>query len=201
MESNKFFYNTIYSDKYKNYIDEEIIDKNDNCYGPCYPPNTLYYHPTQLIPLYDDEDHTCPIITDVKNSLTYHNMKCEPNDIKNLDDTDLSITFSNNSYSFLKDIYNIKNYENVISYLEINIKDLPIFSQKRILNSIYCAYINNENFPNKNFIYRVKNVLEIIFNLKLNSKKIYDNIINIKNKKKYNVNNDIFIYLFNKYLK
>ena len=198
MESNKFFYNTIYSNKYKNDINEEIIDKNDNCFGPCYPPNTLYYHPTQLVSLYDDEDYTCPIVLE---DYTQKNIKCEPNNITKNDETDLLITFSNNSYSFLKDIYNIKNYDNVINYLEINIKNLPIFSQKRILNCIYCAYINNENFPNKNFIYRVKNVLEIIFNLKLNSKKIYNNIINIKTKKKYSVNNDIFIYLFNKYLK
>ena len=201
MDSNKFFYNTIYNNKYKNnnnVISEEIIDKNDNCYGPCYSPNTLYYHPTQLIPYLDEDNYTCPIIK-IDNSNNF--MKCEANNITNLDDTDLLITFSNNSYSFLKDIYNIKNYDDVINYLEINIKDSPIFSQKRILNSIYCAYINNENFPNKNYIYRVKNVLELIFNLKLNSKKIYENIIKIRNKKKYNVNNDIFIYLYNKYLK
>lgn len=204
MESNKFFYNIIYSNKYKNdvnQVNEEINDKNNNCIGPCYPPNTVYYHPTHLITLYDDEDYTCPIIRDVSSGLIDYNQKCNYDAPQNTDDTDLLITFSNNSYSFLKDIYNIKNYDDVINYLDINIRDLPIFSQKRILNSIYNVYINNENFPNKKFIYRIKNILEIVYNLKLNSKKIYDNIINIRNKKKYNINNDIFIYLYNKYLK
>ncbi len=201
METNKFFYNIIYYNKIKNSSNNEINDKNNDCIGPCYPPNTLYYHPTHLVAVYDDEDNTCPIMRDVESGLIDYTKKCNIDEVQDINDKILFISFSKNSFSFLKDIYDIKNFDDVINYLNINIRNLPIFSQKRILNSIYNAYINNDNFPNKKFIYRVKNVLEIVYNLKLSSKKIYDEIINIRNKKKYNINNDIFIYLFNKYFK
>ena len=100
MESNKFFYNTIYNNKYKNFINEEIIDKNDNCYGPCYSPNTLYYHPTQLIPYLDEDNYTCPIIKEGENN---NFMKCEPNNITNLDDTDL-LSYLSSTYIFSSNI-------------------------------------------------------------------------------------------------
>jgi hypothetical protein len=199
MESDKFFFNKIFNIKYNKEIDETIY-YDEECISKCYPKNTFFYDKIVLLPHYSDKEK-CSILPDFH--LKQIIKDCKTNKfIENIDDEDsvLSIIV-NNSYAFLNNLYNMKTYDDVLQFLEINIKDLPLLTQRRILNCIYCAYITNNNFPNKKYIFKIKNILNLVFNLKLNSNKIFNKIIKLKNNKKYKENNDIFLYIYNKYNK
>jgi hypothetical protein len=198
MNSDKFFYEKIFNFKYNKEVDETIY-YDEECISKCFPENTLFYHTISNKPIIYDKEK-CSIL----NSLDENKIKdCKSNNfVDNIDDNDSIISILiNNSYSYLNNIYNLKSYDDVLNFLEINIKDLPILSQKRILNCIYCAYINYSEFPNKKYIFNVKNVLILIYNLKIHSNKIYTKIIKLKNNNKYKENNDIFQYLYEKFKK
>jgi hypothetical protein len=93
---------------------------------------------------------------------------------------------------FLEQIYNIKNIYDVELFINNNIKQLPLLSQKRILNSIYKVYRDNDAFPNEDFIKLIKNIIYDVFNIKIKSKNILSKIMN----NKYNdYHNDLFIFL------
>ena len=195
MNSNNFFFKNIFSLKYNNEVDETIY-YDEECISKCYPKNELFYDIFHNFPYIFDKEK-CSILP--INNLT--TKECKSNNfINNIDDNDnLLNILINNSYSFLNNIYNLKTYDDVLKFLEMNIKELPLLTQKRILNCIYCAYINYSEFPNKKYVFKVKNILNLIYNLKINSNKIYNKIIKLKNNNKYKENNDIFQYLYSKF--
>ena len=197
MNSDKFFFEKILYLKYNKEVDETIY-YDEECISKCYPKNTLFYDNSSTNqPLIFDKN-MCSILT-VNIDKT---KECISNNfVDNIDENyNLLNILINNSYSFLNNIYNLKTYEDILKFLETNIKDLSIITQKRILNCIYCAYINYPEFPNKKYVFKVKNVLNLIFNINIHSNKIYNKIIKLKNNK-YKENNDIFQYLFSKFNK
>jgi hypothetical protein len=197
MNSDKYFFDKIFYLKYNKEVDENIYYDED-CISKCYPSNTLIYNIAITKPNIFDKNK-CSILP---NDLYDEYVKdCKPNNFtENIDENEnlLSILI-NNSYSFLNNIYNLKTYDDVLNFLEMNIKELPLLTQKRILNCIYCAYINYSEFPNKKYVFKVKNILNLVYNIKINSKKIYNKIIKLKNNNKYKENNDIFQYLYSKF--
>ena len=197
MNSDNFFFEKIFNFKYNNEVDETIY-YDEECISKCYPKNELFYDIIDNNPYIFDKEK-CFILP--INKLT--TKECKSNNFtNNIDDNDnLLNILLNNSYSFLNNIYNLKTYDDVLKFLEMNIKELPLLTQKRILNCIYCAYINYSEFPNKKYVFKVKNILNLIYNLKINSKKIYNKIIKLKNNNKYKENNDIFQYLYSKFNK
>ncbi len=195
MNSDKFFFEKIFYLKYNKEVDETIYYEEE-CISKCHPKNTLFYNIIDNFPIYIDKN-ICSIIP--FNNI--NTKECKPNNFldKIDDDDNLLNILINNSYSYLNNVYNLKTYDDILNFLQINIKELPILTQKRILNCIYCAYINYSEFPNKKYIFKVKNILYSLFNLKINSKKIYNKIIKLKNNNKYKENNDIFQYLYSKF--
>ena len=195
MNSDKFFFDKIFDITYNNEVDETIY-YDEECISKCYPKNTLFYDTLSNYPYILDNDKCSLLPT---NNINIKDCKTN-NFVNNInEDENLLTILINNSYSYLNNIYNLKTYDDVLNFLELNIKELPFLSQKRILNCIYCAYINYSEFPNKKYIFKIKNILNLIFNLKINSKKIYNKIIKLKNNNKYKQNNDIFQYLYSKF--
>jgi hypothetical protein len=196
MNSDKYFFENIFYLKYNKEVDETIYYEEE-CLSKCYPKNILFYDILD-VPFISDKEK-CSILK--KNKQGELIKDCKPNNfIDNINENDnLLNILINNSYSYLNNIYNLKTYDDVLNFLEMDIKELPLFTQKRILNCIYCAYINYSEFPNKKYIFKIKNILNLIFNLKINSKKIYNKIIKLKNNNKYKQNNDIFQYLYSKF--
>jgi len=208
MNSDKFFFEKIFSFKYNKDVDETIY-YDEECISKCYPKNTLFYSKIDNEPLIFDEEK-CSILykskdededEDKENFWYKNNKECKNNNfVQNIDDDDSIICILiNNSYSYLNNIYNLKTYDDTLNFLESNIKELPILTKKRILNCIYCAYINYSEFPNKKYVFKIKKILNLIYNLKIHSKKIYNKIIKLKNNNKYKDNNDIFQYLYSKF--
>jgi hypothetical protein len=198
MNSNKFFYEKIFNLNYNKDVDETIY-YDEECISKCYPKNTLFYDIFQNTPLIFDKEK-CSILVAKNDEIT---KECKPNNfVDNIGENDnLICILINNSYSYLHNIYNLKSYDDILNFLEVNIKELPLLTQKRILNCIYCAYINYSEFPNKKYVFKVKNILNLVFNLKIHSNKIYNKIIKLKNNNNYKENNDIFQYLYSKFNK
>jgi hypothetical protein len=196
----KFFFEKIFNLKYNKEVDETIY-YDEECISKCYTKNTLFYNKTDNFPVILDKDK-CSILSEF-NDNSIKTKECKTNNfVDNIDENDNFINILiNNSYSYLNNIYDLKTYDDILSFLETNIKELPLLTQKRILNCIYCAYINYSEFPNKKYIFKVKNILNLIFNLKIHSNKIYNKIIKLKNNNKYKENNDIFQYLYSKFNK
>jgi len=177
MNSEKFFYDKIFNLKYNKEVDETIY-YNEECITKCYPKNTLFYSKPANIPKIIDKN-MCSILPDYEEKNLDKFKECTSNNfVDNIDENEnLLNRLINNSYSFINNIYNLKTYEDVLFFLDTNIKELPILTQKRILNCIYCAYINYSEFPNKKYIFKVKNVLDLVYNIKIHSNKIYNKII------------------------
>jgi hypothetical protein len=68
-------------------------------------------------------------------------------------------------------------------------------SQKRLINSIYQVYKDNDTFPSENFINITKNNLKELYNINAKSKKIINYIMNNKYKTNWP---DFFDYLIKK---
>jgi hypothetical protein len=194
------------NERNKNNINENsnsIITKNGyKCIAPCIDKNTLYYHPITFqaiqksypsCPIYDMHAH--------KDQVLYYD-KCnikDNNNIKNkkynIFDNDNDIEFAITPNNFLIEVYDIKNIIDVINFLNNNIHDLPIYTQKRLLNYIYDIYNTYDDFPFDLFIQITIDIFDKIYKIKLNIIKINKKIKTIKNK------NNIFEYLLNKYSK
>ena len=197
MNSDKYFFNKIFCLKYNKEVDETIY-YDEECISKCYPKNTLFYSALNQEPYLFDKDK-CSILTSSNQDEQIKD--CKSNHfVDNIDENDnLLNILINNSYSYLNNIYNLKTYDDILNFLEMNIKELPLLTQKRILNCIYCAYISYSEFPNKKYIFKVKNILNLVYNIKINSKVIYKKIIKLKNNNKYKENNDIFQYFYSKF--
>lgn len=166
--------------------------EHHKCIGPCYPANTTYYHPITL-QQFKNNFSSCPISKSIEiNGKKEIYDKCNVNNNANYEGYDIFadvFDLASTDKLFLEQIYKIKNIGDVILFLDNEINELPILSQKRILNSIYKVFRDEDIFPNDNFIVCVQNILKLKFNLNVNTKKIF----NIIMKNKHNtIWNDIF---------
>lgn len=167
---------------------------NRDCLGPCYPPNTIYYHPIYFNPQVYDEV-TCPIKRDVNRDIDIDRCKEEDvtNDYKDFDIFEPIVHIANTPKTFLEQIYNINIIQDVQQFLEDSIDELPIYSQKRLLECIYETYKDNSSFPKELFAEKVENVLKKMYKINLPIDKISSKLYSDK---KYD---NIFEYFFNKY--
>lgn len=194
-KKNKSISRNIYKNTYKY---PKSID-NHNCLGPCYPPNTVFYHPLYLTPKIFN-DYVCPIYKTVnKDNKSVVVDKCYEKDLttnyKNYELFEDIVQIANTPESFLEQIYNIVSIQDIIRFLNNSIDELPIYTQKRILDSIYSSFITNDDFPKELFSEKVQNVLKNIYNINISVDKINNKIFSNKN-----IDN-IFLYLIKKYSK
>jgi hypothetical protein len=86
----------------------------------------------------------------------------------------------NNKKIFLDKIYGIETFEDVVNY--INNNNLPILTQDRILDFTFSVFINNDSFPNEEYINMVKKCYVKIYNKELKNKELRDIIMKYKHK-------------------
>lgn len=159
------------------------------CIGPCYPPNTYFYNPSNLA-LISNPYPSCPIkeqlITNPDGSV-YQKLsaKCNEEDI-NKGETYFDI-FSDNvqiatsSSNFLSDIYNLSNITDTVRFLTNEFDNLPIYSQRRILNAIFSTYYKYIEFPKLLFAKKLLFILKNIYKItNLNEDKIIHKLNNVK---------------------
>lgn len=159
------------------------------CISPCYPADTLYYHPLTLQGIKNNFDSCSTRLNNIDNEIiSYDKCKINPNfDFDNYDMFADIFQVATTDDDFLKQIYNIKNIYDVELFLENNINQLPLFSQIRILKCIFHVYRDNDAFPSKNFIENTKKILKNKYNKKMKSDKILNKILSDKHLT--NVNN------------
>ena len=159
------------------------------CIGPCYPPNTYFYNPSNLA-LISNPYPSCPIkeqlITNPDGSV-YQKLsaKCNEEDI-NKGETYFDI-FSDNvqiatsSSNFLSDIYNLSNIADTVRFLTNEFDNLPIYSQRRLLNAVYLTYYKYIEFPKSLFAKKLLFILKNIYKItNLNEDKIIHKLNNVK---------------------
>ena len=178
--------------KQKRIINTKIIEnfefpkgRNYKCIGPCYPANMLYYHPLTLQAI-KSKNSSCPIELQKIGDTIKIKDKCilnENYDYENYDMFSDVVQVATSDNVFLKQIYNIKTIYDVELFLENNIRQLPNLSQKRILNSIYRVYRDDDSFPNNNFISLVKILINYYYKIDMKSKKIISKIMDNKHTK------------------
>jgi len=126
----------------KNYEKKFPVSINNfNCIGPCYPPNTIFYNPITLNAAVSNVDSLCPIQS--KEQFDICNINDVSPDFKKFDIFEDIIQIGSTNELFLKQLYKIYNYTDAINFFNDDIDNLPIYSQKRILNSIYYSYKNS----------------------------------------------------------
>jgi hypothetical protein len=176
-------------------------ENNFRCIGPCYSPKTTYYHPLYFDVIYDLNDYTCPIRRTIKEGKEILNDFCDPKQVtydpNTFDMFEDIVQIANTPKLFLEQIYKIDDLQDCIKYLNDNFDNIPIYSQKRMINAIVEAWGKNINFPLDIVSHKIKFILHKIYHIDLTTDKISKKIINIINKQNYN---DIFIY-FMKYTK
>jgi hypothetical protein len=79
----------------------------------------------------------------------------------------------------LKNIYNLNDFESGMLYINNN-KYLSIFTINRILLLMLNNYINDNYFPNDDFLEKLANCLKIINNVKINKKDLLKIIMEYK---------------------
>ncbi len=173
--------------------------KNKQCIGPCYPNDYLYYNPITLQPVLNKKS-SCPIEPTYKNNNKTELITIKKCDIvsENYMDNNIFdefIQIANTPLIFLSQIYNIKNYTDVDNFINNDIFQSPILTQKRIINSIFLAYRSNSDFPNEIYINIFIKLFSDIYNVNLNVTKITKKIIKYKNN---NNITDIFNHINNK---
>lgn len=173
------------------YKNELFQVENSRCLGPCYPANTTYYHPLTLQSI-NNKFSSCPTKSIKVNGQTQIFDECIVNDNFDYKSYDIFadiFDLASTDNLFLEQIYKIKNINDVILFLDNEINELPILSQKRIINSIYKVYRDDDIFPNNKYIECLQNILNSRFNLNVSSKKILNIIMKNKHKTIYD---DIF---------
>lgn len=174
----------------------KTINQN-KCVGPCYPPNTIFYHPLYLAPQIKDFI-ACPILKTVdKNGKKIAVDECYKDDLtKNYKDFNIfedPVQIANTPEIFLEQIYNIISIQDVIIFLNNSIDEMPVYSQKRLLDCIYSGFIINNNFPKELFSEKIHYVLKKIYNIDISIEKIQKKIFSNNNIE------NIFLYFTKKY--
>jgi len=186
--------------KYKKYYDFSQGD-HVKCIGPCYPKNTLFYNPITLEAFKSKEQNLCPIDPKSVNGFIDEEQvdKCNINDenfdYENYDMFEDILQIAITYDVFLKQIYDLSNFQQVNHFIENNINELPILTQKRLINSIYQVYKDDDSFPTDNYIVVIKHIFKELYNIDAKSKKIINYIMNNKYKTNWT---DLFKYLYKK---
>jgi len=84
-----------------------------------------------------------------------------------------------NKKLFLNKIYGIETFEEVVNYINNN-NNLPINTQNRILDFSFNVFINDDNFPNEEYINMVIQCYITIFNKKFENKELRDILMKYK---------------------
>ena len=168
---------------------------NKNCIGPCYPANTLFYNPVTMRAIKNNYT-SCPIYP--TNNLDLVSTKCSNNNIdenyKTYQLFDNSYKVANSPHMFLKQIYELHNFNEIEDFLKVLIFTKPLYTQKRILEAIFETYRTLNEFPTNNFINSMFNIKEC-FSKNITKEKLKKRILKVKND--YNVS-DLFNYLEHK---
>lgn len=181
---------------------QQIKSKNNfNCIGPCYPPGIVFYNPLEMTSHINNDEPMCPIFPIFYNNMHKTNDICNKDDINNnyaeFDIFNDFFQIASNHYTFLSQIYNINNITDTVHFITNNFDVLPIYSQKRLLNSIFEVYYIYIEFPKKIFVEKLKNVLKEIYDIKIyKDEKIISDLDKLKK-----LNIDLYQYFQNKYLK
>jgi hypothetical protein len=159
-----------------------ISVKGYQCIGPCYPTNTHIRHPITLNDLYDDKYNICPTDGYVKfDSKTgkshivfsdhcYVPTIAKETDSKYIDEKtkEMIVTpkFNFSSDFFIKIYYNIKNLEDLLSWLDKHDKD-PYRTKERVFNNGMIVYSEGMNIIDNRLVkfvdqIMVKNLSKII---------------------------------------
>lgn len=151
------------------------------CIGPCHPPNTFYYNPSNL-GLIINPYPSCPIkeqkITNSDGSVYKKiSAQCGEEDINKgnlyFDIFSDNVQIATNSDNFLAEIYNLNNISDVVRFLSNDFDILPIYTQRRLLEAIYFTYYKFVEFPKLLFAKKLLFVLENIYEItNLNPDKI-----------------------------
>lgn len=144
-----------------------------DCIGPCYPSNTYYYNPLNLS-LISNNYPSCPIkelnvIGPDGKIYKKKSDKCYDNDINKgsvyFDIFSDHIQIANTSDDFLTNIYNLNGISDVVYFLSNSISNLPIYSQRRLLEAIYSVYYKYIEFPKVLFATKLLYVIENIYKI------------------------------------
>jgi hypothetical protein len=186
--------------KINEYSKFPISKNNKNCIGPCYPPNVLFYNPLTLT-VSTNTNAACPIVRefskDEYKDVDICNIEDISYDYSKYESFEDIIQIISTPHLFLKQIYKINNYSDALLFMQDSMDFLPIYSQRRIISSLFLEYRFKSNFVNKLFITKVKNIIKNIYNIKLHSIDIKNKILDIIDKENYI---DLFYYLTKKKL-
>lgn len=178
-----------------------VYTKNGTkCIGPCYPPNTILYNPYNLCMTIESEP-TCAIkpkkVKIGVDEIVDNFETCDVEDIdynyKNFNILNDDVLLFGDDNIFLDYVYDISNLQNLKFYLLNSFSDLPVYTQRRLLRSMFIVYYDFVDFPKKIFIEKIKFVLDEIYKIKLSSSIIFEDLDLIDNK------NKLFGYFANKY--
>lgn len=159
------------------------------CIGPCYPANTYYYNPSNLA-LISNSYPSCPIkeqqIVNPDGSM-YKKLsaECDEKDIGKgklyFDIFDDNIQIATSSSNFLSEIYSLSTITDIVRFLTNDFDNLPIYSQRRLLEAIYSAYYKYIEFPKLLFVKKLLYILKNIYKItNLNEDKIIHKLNNIE---------------------
>lgn len=133
------------------------------CLGPCYYPNTVFLHPTNLMHIVNPTMSVCPVNewTDIdpetKKSTIKHSDKCfnpthsVSSTVQDLELNLLTPYIGFNSTHFLKIYYNIFSFEDALDWIEKN-RQTPIRTQLRIINNVLKSFGKNIDLIDMRFV-------------------------------------------------
>jgi hypothetical protein len=103
----------------------------------------------------------------------------ELTNILNIEEFKADYSILNNEEMFLKNIYNLNDFESCMLYINNN-EYLSIFTINRILLLMLNCYINDNYFPNDEFLEKMIKCLKTINNIKTNKKELLKIIMEYK---------------------
>lgn len=159
------------------------------CIGPCYPPNTYFYNPSNLA-LISNPYPSCPIkeqkiINPDGSEHKKLSAECNEEDINKgeiyFDIFSDNIQIAMSSSDFLSEIYNLLTITDTVRFMTNEFDNLPIYSQRRILEAIYSTYYKYIEFPKLLFVKKLLYILKNIYKItNLNEDKIIHKLNNIQ---------------------
>lgn len=171
------------------------------CIGPCYPPNTYYYNPSNL-GIIKNPYPSCPIkqreIID-PDGFTYkkYSAECDEKDINNgelyFDFFSDNIQIATSSSNFLSEIYNLSNISDTVRFLTNEFDNLPIYTQRRLLEAIYSTYYKYNEFPKLLFVEKLLFILKNIYRITNLSK---DKIMHKLNEIEFVNSEDLYTHFY-----
>lgn len=97
---------------------------------------------------------------------------------------------------FLKNVYNINNFENSVMFVKSNINILPLSTLGRICSLINHVYLNDERYPFTEILKAFKIIIEKFYNITISEKNIEAYIVSLKHKPKKILN--LYKFTFDK---